>query len=114
MWAWHRRWVAGEWVDSVDLHAYIRTKYGDLAREERLAFLFRLARRVRRFHDYGGYHRDLKAGNILIGDGPILVIDLDPVRFSEEVPEDERRYTLAQLNATVLPPLGKTAPLRFL
>ena len=114
LWVWDRRWVAGEWVDSVDLHDYIRTKYGELPRDERLAFLFRLARRIRRFHDYGCYHKDLKAGNILIGDGRILVIDLDPVRFSEDVADDERRYNLAQLNAAVLPPLTKTDRLRFL
>jgi len=114
LFAWDRRWVAGEWVDSVDLHDYIQTRYGLLSRGERLAFLYRLARRIRRFHDYGAYHKDLKAGNILIGDGRILVIDLDPVRFSEDVPQDDRRYNLAQLNASVLPPLSRTDRLRFL
>jgi len=114
LWAWDRTWVAGEWVDSVDLHDYIRTRYGGLGRRERLAFLFRLARLIRRFHDYGCYHRDLKAGNILVGEGRILVIDLDPVRFSDNVPENGRRYNLAQLNAAVTPPLTKTDRLRLL
>jgi tRNA A-37 threonylcarbamoyl transferase component Bud32 len=114
LWAWDRTWVAGEWVDAVDLHDYIRTRYGGLGREDRLAFLFRLARRIRRFHDYGCYHKDLKAGNILVGEGRILVIDLDPVRFSDEVSEDGRLYNLAQLNAAVTPPLTKTDRLRFL
>jgi tRNA A-37 threonylcarbamoyl transferase component Bud32 len=114
LWAWDRTWVAGEWVDSVDLHDYVRTIYDGLSREERLAFLFRLARRIRRFHDYGCYHKDLKAGNILVGTGRILVIDLDPVRFRQDVTEDERLYNLAQLNAAVTPPLTRTDRLRFL
>ncbi|HVR85496.1 MAG TPA: lipopolysaccharide kinase InaA family protein [Planctomycetota bacterium] len=114
LWAWDRSWVAGEWVDSVDLHDFIRLQYGALRRVERLAFLFRLARRIRRLHDYGCYHKDLKAGNILVGGGRILIIDLDPVRFSDEVPEDERLYNLAQLNAAVTPPLTRTDRLRFL
>jgi tRNA A-37 threonylcarbamoyl transferase component Bud32 len=114
LFAWDGRWVAGEWVDSVDLHEYIRDRYGALSRAERLAFLFRLARIVRRFHDYGAVHRDLKAGNVLVGQGRILIIDLDTVRFVPEVDESDRVFNLAQLNAAVTPPLTRTDRLRVL
>jgi len=114
LWAWERRWVAGEWVESVDLPGYILGSYGALPRAERRDFLALLARRVRRLHDYGVYHADLKAGNILIGDGRILVIDLDRLRFSVDLPERDRLFNLAQLNAAVTPPLTRTDRLRFL
>lgn len=111
---WERSQVAGEWVESVDLFDYIRLTYGALPGLDRRDFLFRLARVVRRLHDRGVYHSDLKGGNILIGEGRILVIDLDRVRFSLDVPERDRLFNLAQLNASVTPPLTKTDRLRFL
>jgi tRNA A-37 threonylcarbamoyl transferase component Bud32 len=111
---WKGRWVAGEWIESVDLHDYIQTRYGALSRRERSDFLFRLARIVRRMHDYGAYHGDLKAGNVLVGQGRIALVDLDRVRFLSEVPERKRLFNLAQLNAAVLPPLSKSDRLRFL
>jgi len=114
LWILEKRWVAGEWVESVDLTTYIQTHYETLVRTERLAFVDRLARIVRRLHDYGAYHGDLKAGNVLVGSGRVLIIDLDRVRFSETVSDARRRYNLAQLNAAVTPPLTRTDRLRFL
>lgn len=114
LWAWEGDWVAGEWVPSCDLHEYVQRMFFGLCLRDRKAFLFRLARIVRRLHDTGVYHSDLKAGNVLVGDGRILVIDLDRVRFSLDVSEVDRIFNLAQLNAAVLPPLTKTDRLRFL
>jgi tRNA A-37 threonylcarbamoyl transferase component Bud32 len=114
LWTWDRTTVTGEWIDSVDLHEYILRTYGTLPPAERKDFLFRLARLVRRMHDRGAYHGDLKAGNVLVGDGRIAIIDLDRVRFSLDVSEKDRLFNLAQLNAAVTPPLTKTDRLRFL
>jgi tRNA A-37 threonylcarbamoyl transferase component Bud32 len=111
---WEGRQVAGEWVESLDLHDFIRLTYGSLPRVDQLDFLRRLARVVRRLHDRGVYHADLKGGNILVGSGRLLVIDLDRVRFTQDVPEKDRLYNLAQLNASVTPPLTRTDRLRFL
>lgn len=111
---WDKTLIAGEWVESVDLYDYVRLTYGALPRVDQLDFLFRLARLVRRLHDRGVYHSDLKGGNVLVGSGRLLVIDLDRVRFSLDVPEKDRLFNLAQLNASVTPPLTRTDRLRFL
>lgn len=107
-------WVAGEWVDEPDLHTFVPSRYGALARGERIDFLFRLARFVRRMHDRGIFHRDLKATNVLAGAREFAVIDVDRVRFPREVSDRDRMFNLAQLNAAVTPPVTKTDRLRLL
>jgi tRNA A-37 threonylcarbamoyl transferase component Bud32 len=114
LWAWGGSWVAGEWVESVDLHEYIRGSYGALDRRAKNEFLFRFARMIHRLHDRGAFHSDLKAGNVLVGGGRILLVDLDRVRFSLDVTEGRRMFNLAQLNASVTPPLTRSDRLRFL
>ena len=114
LWTWDRTTVTGEWIDSLDIHEYILGTFGGLPRADRNHFLFRLARLVRRMHDHGAYHGDLKAGNVLVGEGRIAIIDLDRVRFSFDVVEKDRLFNLAQLNAAVTPPLTRTDRLRFL
>jgi tRNA A-37 threonylcarbamoyl transferase component Bud32 len=107
-------WVAGEWVDAPDLHAFVRDRLGALGRAERDRFLGRLARDLRRAHALGVFHGDLKATNVLVRDGDFLFVDLDALRFRKEVPERERMLNLAQLNASLTPPLTRTDRLRFL
>ena len=114
LWACGPGWVAGEWIESVDLHSYVKTAYGMLDRDGRRAFLARFARMVRRMHDLGIRHADLKAGNVLVGADRIVAVDLDRVRFSLETSEKDRVFGLAQLNASVTPPLTRTDRLRFL
>ncbi len=114
LWAWHGTWIAGEWFDSADLYGYVRGGYASLSREGRTGFLRRLARLVRRMHDRGVFHADLKAANVLVGSQRIVVVDLDRVRFSLEVPEGDRLLNLAQLNASVTPPITRSDRLRFL
>jgi tRNA A-37 threonylcarbamoyl transferase component Bud32 len=114
LWACGPGWVAGEWVESIDLYRFVRTSYGDLHRKGKDAFLERLARIVRRMHDHGIRHADLKAGNVLVGSERIVVVDLDRVRFSVDIGEKDRMFNLAQLNAAVPAPLTRSDRLRFL
>jgi tRNA A-37 threonylcarbamoyl transferase component Bud32 len=107
-------WVVGDWVDAPDLYAFVRERFGAFGRRERDRFLARFAREVRRLHRTGVYHGDLKATNVLVADGAILFVDLDRVRFREEIAERDRIFNLAQLNAAVTPPLTRTDRLRFL
>jgi tRNA A-37 threonylcarbamoyl transferase component Bud32 len=56
------------------------------------------ARAIRRFHDAGGWHADLHAGNLLVRDRDgaldVLVIDLDRARVQDRV---DARARMAQL-----------------
>jgi len=107
-------WVVGEWVDAPDLHWFVKRQFGSFDRARRDDFLRRLARMIRRLHDHGVRHRDLKGGNILVRETEFYLIDLDSIRFTLEISEKDRIFNLAQLNASVTPPLTKTDRLRFL
>jgi tRNA A-37 threonylcarbamoyl transferase component Bud32 len=107
-------WVAGEWVEAPDLYAFVRDRLGGLGRADRDRLLSRFARDLRRAHALGVFHRDLKATNVLVRDAEFLIVDLDSVRFAERVGEPDRILNLAQLNASLTPPLTRTDRLRFL
>ncbi len=112
--AWGGPWVAGDWIEAPDLYGYVRDKFPRMGRAARDGFLSRLARTVRRMHDRGVYHADLKAANVLVTEEKFHVVDLDRVRFSLDVAEKDRIFNLAQLNASVTPPLTRTDRLRAL
>jgi tRNA A-37 threonylcarbamoyl transferase component Bud32 len=107
-------WVAGDWIDSEDLYTFVSTRFGALGRAGRDRFLERLARDVRRLHHTGVFHGDLKATNVLVGESACLFADLDRIRFRLEVRREDRIFNLAQLNASLAPPLTRTDRLRFL
>src|SRR4030095_14898820 len=50
LWACGPGWVAGEWIESVDLHAYVKTAYADLPRAGKDEFLARLPHTGPRTH----------------------------------------------------------------
>jgi tRNA A-37 threonylcarbamoyl transferase component Bud32 len=76
-----------------------------------------LARTLRRMHDRGVSHRDLKAANVLFANGtdPTL-IDLVGVRTGVRLSAARRAKELARLNASFLnmPGVSRTDRLRFL
>jgi tRNA A-37 threonylcarbamoyl transferase component Bud32 len=114
LWAARSGVVIGEWrAGAVPLWDFIREAWPGWGRRERDAFLYRLARLVRRLHVRGVFHKDLKANNVLVERERLWVIDLDRVAFPREVAERERLFNLAQLNAAVGAPLTRSERLRF-
>ena len=107
-------WVAGEWIEAPNLGDVARDRFPGLGRGERDEFLFRLARAVRKLHDRGVYHADLKSSNVLVRGDTFLFVDLDRVSFSADVPDRGRSFNLAQLNASVHAAVTRADRLRFL
>lgn len=107
---------------ALDLEAYLRAAGARCEARSWLALKRQLTRElvqhVRRLHERGFVHRDCKAQNILVVDGPQrrwLWIDLDGIRLRRPSPADERR-ALVRLHVSLLdvPGLTRSDRLRFL
>ncbi len=80
---------------------------------EKRAFLDRLARWVRRIHEEGVWHPDLKANNVLVdASGELYLIDLDRTRFVGWLSPACREKNLAQLCAAVPRPVSRADRMR--
>jgi len=84
--------------------------------QERGDLIDRLGRLLRRFHESGLKHRDLKAANLLVNDSGIHFIDLVGVSRHSKVPFLRRVRDLARLNGSFhqSTQLSQTDKLRFL
>ncbi|GEM_PF-2093540 len=77
-------------------------------------FLERLARWVRRIHEEGIWHPDLKANNVLAdASGEFHLLDLDRTRFVGYLTRARREKNLAQLCAAVPRPVSRADRMRF-
>jgi tRNA A-37 threonylcarbamoyl transferase component Bud32 len=100
--------IAGEWIEgALPLWEHVR-RHG-VSRP----FLEHLAGLLRRMHERGVEHRDLKANNVIVRDGAVWIIDVDRVRFTREAGREARVLNLAQLNAATGAPVTRTDRLRF-
>jgi heptosyltransferase I len=112
--------LATGWVEGAEpSNAWIEERLrGGAGLSWRRETAWRLGRLVRRLHDRGVYHADLKAGNVLAREGSgggaeFTVLDLDRVTFHPEpVQRAEAMANLAQLNAAFAPPVTRTDRLR--
>jgi hypothetical protein len=99
---------------------FIAPRFGgepaDAAKKSR--FIAALAAEVRRMHEAGVSHGDLKGENLLIreenGKFRIYFVDLDSVRFREHIGFSRIAWNLAQLDASVPYCVGTRPRLRFL
>jgi tRNA A-37 threonylcarbamoyl transferase component Bud32 len=111
LWAWSGDRLVGEWFpDAEPLSEYVASRFAGAPPSARRDFARRLARFVRGMHGSGAWHRDLKANNILVREGPggapeFLVVDVERARFAVEIAEEGRLADLAQLNAALGAPV---------
>jgi tRNA A-37 threonylcarbamoyl transferase component Bud32 len=111
-------------ADSATLDQFLKQDYAQLTSCARLhwkrGLAKRLAGQVRRMHEFGFDHRDLKATNILVSRNANVrrtwLLDLDSVRRWAWMPPVRRIQNLARLNVTTLPrpAFQHTDRLRFL
>jgi tRNA A-37 threonylcarbamoyl transferase component Bud32 len=95
--------LATEPVEGVELGAWLRQNPAPAARRH-LSWL--LARMIRRLHDAGFTHRDLKARNILVApasgpDARPVLVDLDGVRGPRHVSARRRARDLMRLGVSL-------------
>jgi len=103
---------------AVDLDTYLSAHANDLSRDGKKSVIRMLARELRKMHDRGVAHGDLKAKNILITsrDGianGVLFVDLDAVRISPGLTQNERCRDLARLNCSFLDRSQVSGPQRL-
>jgi len=92
------RWIS----EASELNDYIKTMPPGCKQQ----FIVSLARLIRKLHELGVYHADLKSNNILVmdkgaGQWEFHLIDLDRVSFTKKLTFNQRANNLAQINASV-------------
>jgi tRNA A-37 threonylcarbamoyl transferase component Bud32 len=110
--------------NSTTAHAFFHSRWLELDTASQAAWLAgrsgQLARQLRRLHDSGFDHRDLKFPNLLVADDPadrrVWLLDLDAVRRWPVLPRFRAVQNLARLNVSAVQVAGIRASdrLRFL
>ncbi|MGL4854753.1 MAG: protein kinase domain-containing protein, partial [Lentisphaeria bacterium] len=75
--------------------------------------LQQLATMVSTLHDFGIFHRDLKTDNFMIKNGTLKLIDLDRVRFYQNLPKRNIIRNFEQILATMPKEISKFSLLRL-
>ncbi len=111
-------------ADSLSVPAFFSNRWPGLTAVERrdwlVCHLIRMACQMRRLHDAGFDHRDLKFSNLLVAhdlaDPRIWLLDLDGVRVWRRLPARRAAQNIARIHvsADLLKLLSQTDGLRFL
>lgn len=109
-WLWKESFFINEYLPQAErLNHYVLKTFSKAPpgqEKRRKEFLSRLAREIRKIHEKGIYHADLKSDNILVeeksdGGWKFVFVDLDRVAFKKKVSIKKRIINLAQINASV-------------
>ncbi len=121
-WFWKESFFINEYLPRAKrLNRYVLKTFSGVPAtpgKKRKEFLSRLAREIRKIHEKGIYHADLKSDNILVeeksdGDWKFVFVDLDRVAFKEDLTVKKRINNLAQINASVADCITVPDRLRF-
>jgi tRNA A-37 threonylcarbamoyl transferase component Bud32 len=108
------RFVFGQWIeDSHSLTSFIKDVLNKHDAATRQDFIARAASFVRHMHDMGVFHKDLKAGNILVSCNKFYVIDLEDIVLKNSLALEDKIKNLAQLNAAVPHQISRSERLLF-
>ena len=112
--AFGERRVAGVLTEAVLVSEAVEdaAPLSNLLRERR-ELLGKAAHLIRRMHDANVLHRDLHAGNILVRDSELTLIDLHRVALGRAVSERKRVASVAQFLAAIGPLLSEGNQLLF-
>lgn len=115
----NRSYVVTKKVDAEPTNQFLMRNFSLRIREKgvlgnKIRFIKQFALAVKRLHQKGIFHHDLKANNVIIQNSFLYYfLDLDRVSFNWETTLDERVTNLAQLNAAVTDVVTKSDRLRF-
>jgi tRNA A-37 threonylcarbamoyl transferase component Bud32 len=89
------------------LDSYIASRFSAMSRTEKLTLIRAVAGHVRKMHEKGILHGDLKAKNIMIiddgdSDPKLYFVDLDSVRIKNEIRFKHRCRDISRLNSSFL------------
>jgi serine/threonine protein kinase len=104
-------------TDAVRLDRFAQERFAAAGTGQRREWLGLVARHLRRMHDAGMYHRDMKAGNVLVrerdGKIEVVLVDLGDIRGPQPVSRRLRLRNLAQIHASLPRAVAWTERLRF-
>ncbi|MEK7309558.1 MAG: lipopolysaccharide kinase InaA family protein [Planctomycetota bacterium] len=115
----NRSYVITKKVDAQPTGQFLMKNFSRRIKESgvlgnKIRFIKQFALAVKRLHQKGIFHHDLKANNVIIQNPDVCYfIDLDRVSFNRETTLEERVINLAQLNAAVTDVISKSDRLRF-
>lgn len=97
---------------------YYKEKNANYAVCSKESFIVQLAKMLRKLHESGIYHADLKSNNILVSldenkELRFYLVDLDRVHFKDQLSFEQTANNLAQINASIADCITPADRLKF-